>query len=52
MSGSLGSMQISGAKSSGGRFQYAKGGNANHKGPQLSSTQSSGTSVHSSGGLL
>ena len=50
MSGSLGSKQISGAKSSGGRFQYAKGGNANHKGPQLSSTQSSGTSVHSSWG--
>lgn len=50
MSGSLGSKQISGAKSSGGRFQYAKGGNANHKGPQLSSTQSSGISVHSSWG--
>ena len=50
MSGSLGSRQISGANSPGGRFQYAKGGNANHKGPQLSSTQSSGTSAHSSVG--
>lgn len=50
MSGSLGSKQISGANSPGGRFQYAKGGNANHKEPQLSSTQSSGTSVHSSVG--
>lgn len=47
MSGSLGSKQISGAKSSGGRFQYAKGGNANHKGPQLSSNQTSGTTGHS-----
>lgn len=46
-SGSLGSKQISGANSSGGRFQYAKGGNANHKGPQLSSTQTSGIVGHS-----
>lgn len=52
MSANLGSRQISGANSLGGRFQYAKGGNANHKGPQLSSTQSSGTSVHSSVGSL
>lgn len=50
ISSSLGSRQISGANSPSGRFQYAKGGNANHKGPQLSSTQSSGTSVHSSRG--
>ena len=50
MSANLGSRQISGANSLGGRFQYAKGGNANHKGPQLSSTQNSGTSVHSSVG--
>lgn len=50
ISSSLGSRQISGVNSPSGRFQYAKGGNANHKGPQLSSTQSSGTSVHSSVG--
>lgn len=47
MSGSLGSRQISGANSLGGRFQYAKGGNANHKGPQLSSTQTSGSTGYS-----
>ena len=52
MSGSLGSKQISGAKSSGGRFQYAKGGNANHKGPQLSSSQTSGTTGHSALGAI
>lgn len=50
ISSSLGSRQISGANSPSGRFQYAKGGNVNHKGPQLSSTQSSGTFVLSSGG--
>ena len=48
MSANLGSRQISSANSPGERFQYAKGGNANHKGPQLSSSQNSGTSVHSS----
>lgn len=51
-SGSLGSKQISGANSPNGRFPYAKGGNANHKGPQLSSSQTSGTTGHSTLGAI
>lgn len=52
ISSSLGSRQISGANSPSGRFQYAKGGNANHKGPQLSSSQTSGTTGHSALGAI
>ena len=47
-SSNLRSRQISGASSSNGRIQYAKGGIANHKGPTFSSTQNSSSKANSS----
>lgn len=52
LSNSFGSRQISGASSTTGGFQYAKGGSAHHKGPTFSSTQSSSSKASFSlGGL-